>query len=248
MKEKPLNYDQDEIQRFSKLADQWWDLNGPFKALHQMNIERIDFMKKNISQLMNRSSDDIFNNLKILDAGCGGGILTEALHKIGADITGIDATKESISIAKAHAQSQGLHIDYRHGFLDDLPKEFHHSFDVVCSFEVIEHVPDVDQFIQSLSQFVRPNGLIFLSTINRNLISILLAKYAAEYILKLVAPETHDWKKFVRPSEIHQSLQKINFEIKDLQGLALNPISQKWRKSKNVQINYMACAMASSSA
>ncbi len=239
---KDSRADQNEIRHFARMADSWWDERGPFKALHAMNPPRIEFMAQNISFFFNiADSQNPFKQLKILDAGCGGGILTEALYIKGANMTAIDATEESLNIAKQHAQQNGLNIDYQLTLLDDMDKKYNQYFDCICSLEVIEHVPDVAGFLRALEKKLKPEGLIFLSTINRTPQAILLAKYAAEYILRLAPKGTHDWRRFVKPSEIQSYVKDLALEVKAITGFEFNPFKNKWKQSQNIHMNYALC-------
>ncbi len=230
--------DHEEIERFAKIAQTWWDLKGPFKALHAMNPIRLQFIKDHVWQYQMQE----LNNLYVLDAGCGGGIFSEELYKQGSKLIAIDATKESINIAKLHASNNGFDIDYRFMLLDDLEPKFNGFFDIVCSLEVIEHVPDVQGFIDAIFRRMKQGGLLFISSINRTPQSILLAKYAAEYVFGLAKPGTHDWKKFVKPSKLNHYLKHAGFELLSIQGLGFNPLMNKWYFSKNIAMNYIICA------
>ncbi len=233
--------DQNEIDHFAAMAKSWWDEKGPFKALHAMNPPRISFIRKNIQLFMGKDSQKPFDGLKILDAGCGGGILSEALYKEGASLTAIDATKDSLDIAKSHAKKNGLDIDYQLTLLDDMDEKYNSYFDCVCSLEVIEHVPDVAGFLAAIEKKLKPGGLIFLSTINRTPKAILLAKYAAEYILNLAPKGTHDWRRFVKPSEVQTYANALGLEVKAITGFEFNPFKNQWKISKNTDINYALC-------
>ncbi len=240
--EKGSRADQNEINRFARIAESWWDEKGPFKALHAMNPPRIHFISQNIQNFLNlEDSKNPFQNLKILDAGCGGGILTEALYKKGAHMTGVDATEESLNIAKIHADQNNLTIDYQQTLIDDMDEKYNQYFDCVCSLEVIEHLPDVMGFLQAINKKLKPGGLLFLSTINRTPQAILLAKYAAEYILGLAPKGTHDWRRFLKPSELQSYTQDLGLEIKSITGFEFSPFQNKWKLSKNTNMNYALC-------
>lgn len=232
--------DDTEIARFAKIADSWWAETGPFKALHAINPPRIQFIREQICKFYpGADASQPFSALNILDAGCGGGILTEALYKQGAKLTGIDATEESLNIAKLHAEQNRLDIDYRLGLVDDMAET--EQFDVICSLEVIEHVPDVAGFLTALTQRLKPGGLLFLSTINRTPKAILLAKYAAEYLLNLAPKGTHEWQKFVKPSELQEITQSLGLETKAISGFKFDPFANKWNLRPDVSMNYIFC-------
>ncbi|MFV0432120.1 MAG: bifunctional 2-polyprenyl-6-hydroxyphenol methylase/3-demethylubiquinol 3-O-methyltransferase UbiG [Alphaproteobacteria bacterium] len=228
-----------EIERFAKIADTWWDENGPFKALHAMNPPRIAFIYEQIIKHYPQEGENIFAHLDILDAGCGGGILTEALYKKGAKLTGVDATEESLNVAKAHAQMNNLDIDYHLGLVDDM--DDNHLFDIICSLEVVEHLPDVSGFLAALEKRLKPGGLIFISTINRTPKAIVLAKYAAEYLLNLAPKGTHEWQKFVKPSELQTIAHHLNLEVKGISGFKFYPLGNRWKLCRNVDMNYIIC-------
>ncbi len=230
--------DHEEIAKFAKIADTWWDIAGPFKALHAMNPIRMEFVKQHVLKHKKQS----LAGLDILDAGCGGGIFSEELYKEKCQLIAIDATKESINIAKLHAQSQDLQIDYRFTLLDDLDASYDSFFDIVCSLEVVEHVPDIQGFIDAIAQRTKSGGLLFISTINRTVKSVLLAKYVAEYMLRLAEPGTHDWHKFVKPSELNNYLERAGFQLIAMQGLSLTPLLNRWTYSNNTDMNYIICA------
>lgn len=230
--------DAEEIERFTKIAQTWWDKTGPFKALHAMNPIRMQFVEDQMKHHQMQGLED----LHVLDAGCGGGIFSEQLYKQGSKLIAIDATEESINIAKNHAKENHLDIDYRFMLLDDLEPQFDDFFDIVCSLEVVEHVPDIQGFIDAISKRMKKGGLLFISTINRTPQSIMLAKYAAEYIFRLVEPGTHDWKKFVKPSELNHYLTQAGLELKAVQGVGFNPLMNKWHFSNNTAMNYIICA------
>ncbi len=236
---KKQTIDQYEIDQFNRHADQWWQPDGIFKPLHQMNPCRLAFIKKEICEKFNRSPDmpAPLEGLKILDAGCGGGILTEPLARLGAIVTGIDAGDKNIEVAQKHANDQNLKITYEIGTPADL--EIKNKFDVVISLEVIEHVADIQSYLNACTELVNKEGLLILSTLNRTPLSYIGAIALGEYILKWVPKGTHDWHKFVKPGELATFLAKENFSIKHMQGMGYNPLSKQWSLSDRLDINYI---------
>lgn len=228
--------DPQEIEKFSKIADEWWDPEGKFKPLHKFNPIRIEFIRRQILQHFNIES---LNNLNILDIGCGGGLISEPFAKMGANITAIDAAKKNIEIAKIHAQKSNLKINYQTDCAENLAttKE---QFDVVLALEIIEHVSDVDSFIKNCAQLVKKDGIIFFSTMNRTLKSLALAKIGAEYILRWLPIGTHDWNKFLKPSTINNSAQQNDLTLQHLMGFSYNLINDSWKESQDLSVNYAA--------
>jgi 2-polyprenyl-6-hydroxyphenyl methylase/3-demethylubiquinone-9 3-methyltransferase len=240
-----MNTNHDEINKFTEKANEWWDPNGSFKMLHEIYPLRLIFILSSIAlnhDIDLKSIDNTINNINILDVGCGGGILCESIAKnlINSKITGIDAGYENIQIAKEHCSQFDLNIDYINTSLENF--ESKKKFDVVVSLEVIEHCEDYKAFLEQLSNLLKPNGLLFLSTINRNLKSYFQAIIAAEYILKWVPKKTHEWKKFLKPSEINKVLEKENLKIKKIKGIKFDIITQSWYESNDIDVNYMLVA------
>ena len=227
-----MNYNQEEIDKFNSQADNWWDLDGPFKTLHQINPLRLRFIMQNTNLL----------DQDVLDIGCGGGILTESLYCEGAITTGIDLAPLSIEVAKKHARVQNYNIDYHCIGVSDQIKLYDHGFDVITCMEMLEHVDDKEAIIKEIARIIKPDGVVFLSTLNRTSASYLLGVIAAEYLLHLLPKGTHDYKKFIRPSELSLLLYKYGLEIVDIAGIKYNVISKSFYVSKSVDINYMvAC-------
>lgn len=224
---------QEEIHKFTKIADQWWNQNGAFKFLHVINNLRLSFILEQRQSL---------EGLSILDVGCGGGILCEALAKLGAKVTGIDAGLENIEQAQKHALTQALNINYQTIALENFTPPSNEKFDLVISFEVIEHCDDHIEFLNKLCSLVKNDGLLFLSTINRNSKSYLMAIIAAEYILRWLPRHTHEWSKFLKPHEINQVLQKNNFTTEIMKGMEFDICKQKWKLTNNLNVNYLMCA------
>ncbi len=232
-----------EIEHFADLAEAWWDPEGDFKALHRINPLRLTYIRDQICRHFERDTADLtsLSDLEIIDVGCGGGLLCEPMARLGANVTGLDATPGSIDIARHHAGQMGLDIDYQVG----LPEEFAErgqKFDVVLNIEVIEHVNDIDTFMAACGALVRPGGLMLGATLNRTVKSLALAKIGAEYVLRLVPPGTHDWLKFVKPSEFTAHLRQAGLEVKDLTGLNFDPLSGDWLLGGDLDINYLICA------
>lgn len=226
-----------EIEQFSKVAEHWWDEDGPFKPLHRLNPVRLRYIRDNLLNYFKLTSQSSpLSGLRVLDIGCGGGLLSEPLARMGANVTAIDASPETIEIAKKHATSMGLEIDYRCIAPESLINE---QFDVVFALEIVEHVADVAGFLKSCVKLVKPSGVLFLSTLNRTWPSYLAAIVAAENILGWVPKGTHDWDNFLMPSELAQHLRLLGFEFQDLVGLSFNPLKNEWKLSSDLKINYI---------
>tara|TARA_Y100000590_G_scaffold100954_1_gene114729 strand:- start:6400 stop:7125 length:726 start_codon:yes stop_codon:yes gene_type:complete len=229
-----------EIEKFSKLAKEWWNPNGKFKPLHQFNPARIKFIKQKLISYFKLNSRSLkpLNKLNILDIGCGGGLLCEPLKRLGGNMTGIDASKNNIEVAKLHAKEMGLKIEYIHSSPENL--KLKKKFDVILNMEVIEHVSNVDFFIEKCSSLINKDGIMFVATINRNLKSYLFAIVGAEYILRWLPIGTHDWEKFLTPNELEEITKKKNFTSDDVVGMKFDPFSRKWTKSGDISVNYIS--------
>ncbi len=229
----------EEIQKFSKLADEWWDVNGKFKPLHMFNPIRIEYIINIIKQHfnINKGKTNFLKNIKILDIGCGGGLISEPLARLGGEITGIDASKKNIEVAKIHSKKSKLKIKY----LNNSPEQLNTSnkFDVILNLEIVEHVDNVNLYIKSCHNLLKKNGLMFTATLNRSFMSYLKAIIGAEYILRWLPIGTHDWNKFLKPEELETLLIKEKFSTLDIKGLEFNPIINKWKQSKNLSVNYI---------
>jgi 2-polyprenyl-6-hydroxyphenyl methylase/3-demethylubiquinone-9 3-methyltransferase len=233
---KKSSVDAADVQKFEALGARWWDESGPMKPLHQMNPLRLRYIRDQATALL--GCDDL-KDLKVLDVGCGGGILTEPLARQGAKVTGIDAGAENIAIAKTHAQKMELKIDYRATTAEDLAASGA-QFDIVTALEIVEHVTDPSVFLTDCAKMVKPGGVMFVSTLNRTAKSFALGIVAAEYVLRLLPPGTHNWKKFMKPSEIAAPMEKAGMSIKDITGLVYNPLSGGFTLSrKRLGVNYM---------
>ena len=230
---------QEEIQKFSKLADQWWDAKGKFKPLHAFNPIRIKYIIDKCSYHFKLKKKDgkPMANLKVLDIGCGGGLVCEPLSRLGAEVTGIDASFKNIEVAKIHAKKSNLNIKY----LNTSPekKTISDKFDVILNLEVVEHVENLNLFLKSASELLKKNGIMFIATINRTFESYIKAIVGAEYILRWLPIGTHDWQKFLKPEEIEEKLIKLNLNKLYLDGLKFNILSNSWSLSSNCSVNYI---------
>ena len=241
MKSNTIN--KKEIEKFSKIAEEWWNPTGKFKPLHKFNPIRISYIKNNIisSFKLDASNNKPLKKVKILDIGCGGGLISEPMARLGANVTGIDASEKNINIAKSHSKKNGLKINY----LNASPENFDHikKFDIILNLEIVEHVDNVNLYIASCYKLLKKNGLMFTATLNRSFISYVKAIIGAEYILRWLPIGTHDWNKFIKPEEIQKKLADINFKTKDVRGLEFNPIFRKWKQSTNLSVNYIVCSI-----
>ena len=229
----------EEIQKFSNLADEWWDVNGKFKPLHMFNPVRIEYILEEISKhfKIKREKKLFLENLNILDIGCGGGLISEPMARLGANVTGIDASAKNIKVASLHSKKSNLKIKYINASPEKMGEK--EKFDIILNLEIVEHVDNIDLYIQSCKNLLKKNGLMFTATINRTLVSYVKAIIGAEYILRWLPIGTHDWNKFVKPEELQKKLDEKNFSTSDIKGLEFNPILQKWKKSNNLSVNYI---------
>lgn len=233
--------DASEIQNFSKDSSHWWDINGPFRPLHRLNPVRLKYIKEQICAAFTRDPMSLktYQGLDIVDVGCGGGLVCEPMARLGANVTGLDADENAIGVAKAHAAENGLDIDYQ-STTSDMVAQTGKQFDIVLALEIIEHVSDRQAFVKSLVDLCKPKGLIIISTLNRNPKSFALGIVAAEYILGWVPKGTHNWKKFVKPSELSQLMRDNGTEPKDICGLAFNPLKNEFHLApKDLDVNYL---------
>ena len=233
----------EEIQKFSKLADEWWDVNGKFKPLHMFNPVRIEYILDEITKHFQLSSNNKYKlkNLKILDIGCGGGLISEPLARLGGDVTGIDAAEKNIKVASLHSKKNNLSINYINKSPEQLNEK--EKFDIILNLEVVEHVDNLDLYLQSCNRLLKKGGLMFTATINRTLISYIKAIVGAEYVLRWLPIGTHDWNKFIKPEELQKMLTDKNFATNDIKGLEFNPFYKKWKKSENLSVNYIICSV-----
>ena len=240
--------DERELQQFSAHSDKWWDESGPFAPLHLMNPTRLQYIKHHICMETGKAPDSSrpLKYLRILDAGCGGGLVCEPLTRLGADVTGLDADQQAIDVAIAHSRAQGQDIDYICSSTEALPGKYHESYDVICALEIIEHVTSPADFIESLFTLLRPGGVIFISTLNRTLKSWALGIIAAEYVLRWLPKGTHEWKKFQKPSEVSQMVRQSGGDVVNINGIVLDPFSRNFTLSKSdLGNNYIMTARKS---
>jgi len=228
-----------EIEKFSRMAEEWWNPQGKFKPLHKFNPIRIKYIKENIInnfKLNNKKKP--LKKINILDIGCGGGLISEPMQRLGANVTGIDASIKNINIAKLHAKKNKLNIKYFCSSPEKLNTK--KKFDVILNLEIIEHVKDVKFFLESCSKLLKKNGLMFVATINKTLKSYVFAIVGAEYVLKWLPIGTHEWEKFVKPEDLKNILKKNNLTLNKIDGINFNIIENKWNISKDTSVNYIA--------
>jgi 2-polyprenyl-6-hydroxyphenyl methylase/3-demethylubiquinone-9 3-methyltransferase len=237
--------DEAEVAQFDRLGADWWRADGPMRALHKFNPTRVAYLKGQLARhLLAGAPKDPgkpLAGLKLLDIGCGGGLLSEALAALGAEITAIDPAPRNIEIAEAHAETSGLTIDYRRASVEDLAAGTA-KFDAVLAMEVIEHVRDMRGFLKAAASLVRPEGLFFAATLNRTLKSYAFAIVGAEYVLRWVARGTHDWQKFVTPDELADALKRAGLNVFDETGVVYDPLTGRWQLGRDMSINYMMAA------
>ena len=225
------NVDPDEIEKFERLAGRWWDPNSEFKPLHDINPLRLGYI------------DDIapLAGTQVIDVGCGGGLLTEGMALRGAQVTGIDMGKTPLSVARLHQHESGLDIDYRQATAEQVAGEQPAGFDIVTCLEMLEHVPDPAAVINACAQLIREDGYVFMSTINRNPKAWLFAVVGAEYLLHLLPKGTHNYNRFIRPSEMEEWARAAGLQLADLTGMSYNPLTQEYHLGNDVSVNYLAC-------
>ena len=227
-----------EIEKFSRIAEEWWNPNGKFKPLHNFNPIRIKYIKDNIVKDFNiKATNKPLKNIKILDIGCGGGLLSEPMCRLGASVIGIDASKKNIEVAKFHAKKNKLKIDYKVASPEKLKTKI--KFDVILNMEIVEHVEDLNFFIKESSKLLRKSGIMFIATLNKTLKSYAFAIIGAEYVLKWLPIGTHDWEKFVKPNDLINISKENNLMLKKLDGMKFNILDNSWKISNDTSINYI---------
>jgi 2-polyprenyl-6-hydroxyphenyl methylase / 3-demethylubiquinone-9 3-methyltransferase len=230
-----------EIAKFSAMAAEWWDPTGKFAPLHKFNPVRLQFIRDTAAAHFHRQGLKPFEGLALLDIGCGGGLLSEPMARLGFAVTGADASEKNVKTAGTHAAATGLRIDYRVTTAESLAA-VGLQFDVVLNMEVVEHVADLPGYLQACAKLVRPGGLMFVATLNKTLKSLALAKIGAEYILRWLPPGTHDWNRFVEPDRLKQMLQDAGMKVVKTQGVSFDPIAWSWKLSGDTDVNYMVVA------
>lgn len=231
-----------EVERFSRLAEQWWDPKGKMAPLHRINPLRIAYIRDAACRMFDRNPKSLncLSGLRILDIGCGAGLLCEPLARLGADVVGVDPSETNIAVARLHADRAQLSIDYRCGVVEDIKKI--ERFDAVLAMEVVEHVADVGHFLDCCAALVKPKGFATLATLNRTWKSFALAIVGAEYVLRWLPRGTHQWDKFVKPEELHHHLHRNGFEVQEETGLVYHPLGDRWVLSGDMDVNYMLIA------
>ena len=232
-----------EVDRFSRMAAEWWDPKGKFKPLHKFNPVRLAYIRDRVAEQFGRDphSSRPFDGLRFLDIGCGGGLLCEPMARLGATVVGADASATNIEVAKLHAAQSGVSIDYRATTAEDLA-DAGEQFDVILNMEVVEHVSDVPLYLSKCAQMVKPGGIMFVATINRTLKALGLAIVGAEYVLRWLPRGTHQYEKLVRPDELERALSESGMTITDRTGVTYNVLADRWQKSRDLDVNYMVLA------
>jgi 2-polyprenyl-6-hydroxyphenyl methylase/3-demethylubiquinone-9 3-methyltransferase len=233
-----------EIERFSALAAQWWDADGPFRPLHRLNPTRLRYLRDRLALHFGRDAQKPrpLAGLRVLDLGCGGGLISEPMTRLGAEVVGVDASEKNIGIAQTHADEMGLTIDYRYTTAEELAAKGE-RFDAVLALEIVEHVADLDSFVTALGALVRPGGATIVTTLNRTPQAFLMAILGAEYVMRWLPRGTHEWKKFVRPSELTAVLRHNDFTMRDLSGLGYSVLTDTWGITDDLTVNYLAFAV-----
>ena len=233
--------DPEEVERFSRIAAEWWDPKGKFAPLHKFNPTRLSFIREQVQVRFGRDAKSLrpFEGLRLLDIGCGGGLLSEPMTRLGFHVVGVDASERNIGTASAHAVEQGLTIDYRASTAEALVEAGEPAFDLILNMEVIEHVADPGEFLRSCAQLLAPGGLMIVATLNRTLKAFALAKVGAEYVLRWLPAGTHDWSKFLKPEEVRGFLAQEPLAVDGPYGVVFDPLSGRWSQSHDTDVNYM---------
>ena len=237
--------DPEEIARFSAIASEWWDPDGKFRPLHRLNPTRLSYIRDQATRhfALAPKAMKLMRGLSVVDIGCGGGLLSEPMARLGAKVTGIDASERNITVAAQHAKEAGLTIDYRALTAEELAEEGR-TFDLVLNMEVLEHVADVEAFLAAAASLLKPGGLMVLATLNRTPKSFLFAIVGAEYLLRWLPRGTHDWRRFLRPSELARHLEDAELNLEDATGVVYNPVNDSWRlQPRDLEVNYMMSAV-----
>ncbi|PJF09928.1 bifunctional 2-polyprenyl-6-hydroxyphenol methylase/3-demethylubiquinol 3-O-methyltransferase UbiG [Pseudorhodobacter sp. MZDSW-24AT] len=243
--ESQTTVDPAEVAKFEAMAAEWWDPNGKFKPLHMLNPCRLDYITGQIAAEFDRDPSNPlpFKGLRVLDIGCGGGLLSEPMARLGADVVGADAAARNIPVAQVHAAQQGLQIDYRHTTAEAMAAAGE-QFDVVLNMEVVEHVSDPLAYLTACQQLLKPGGLMICSTLNRNAKSFVMAIVGAEHVMRWLPKGTHDWKKFITPDELQDLIRRAGLEPVDRKGMVFNPVSWSWRLSpRDLSVNYVTASV-----
>jgi 2-polyprenyl-6-hydroxyphenyl methylase / 3-demethylubiquinone-9 3-methyltransferase len=228
-----VNVEQAELNKFSELAHKWWDKNSEFKPLHEINPLRLDYINQAVS----------LNGKTVLDVGCGGGILSESMAIKGAQVTGIDLGEKALNVAKLHSLESGVNVDYRYISVEELAEQAPASFDVVTCLEMLEHVPNPASVVEACAKLVKPNGHVFFSTLNRNPKAYLFAVIGAEYVLNMLPRGTHDYEKFIKPSELASWMRHVDLNLNHQMGMSYNPLTKHYWLSDDVSVNYLVHAV-----
>ena len=241
MTAEPSSIDPAEVERFSAIAAEWWDPHGKFAPLHKLNPVRLGFIREQAGRRFGRDPKALkpFEGLRLLDIGCGGGLLSEPMRRLGFQVVAVDAAERNVLTARAHAEPQGLDIDYRAATAEQLLEEGEPPFDVILNMEVVEHVADPGAYLRSCARLLKPGGLMILSTLNRTPRAFALAVVGAEYVLGWLPRGTHDWRKFLKPEEIRDHLASEPVAVEGPFGVAYNPLADRWSRSPDTGVNYL---------
>jgi len=248
MSDAASSIDPADVARFSAIAEEWWDPSGKFAPLHRFNPVRLDFIREQALVRFQRDPKTraLFAGLRLLDIGCGGGLLCEPMSRLGFTVTGVDASERNIEVARAHAAAMGLAVDYRCSTAEALLDEDGARFDVILNMEVIEHVAEPGQYLRDCTRLLAPGGLMIVATLNRTLKALALAKIGAEYVLRWLPPDTHDWRKFLKPDELRGFLAGEPVQVEGPFGVSFNPLTGRWSRGDDADINYMMTVTRSS--